>query len=57
VRLRLLERGYRDLPLHRWEIIKEVFEGMSALNVVNQCVDGNPGTHEPGGTAENFGSE
>ena len=46
---------HRDVPAHGWEIIKELFKGVSALDIVNQRLNRDAGSNEHRGTTEDVG--
>ena len=39
MRFRLLDGGYRELAAHGRKIIKESLQGVTALDVVNKCLN------------------
>ena len=51
----LLQRAHCKLPRNGREVAKELVEGVSALEIVDQCLEGDPRPDEDRLAAENLG--
>ncbi len=52
MRFRLLESSYRELTAHGRKIIEEFLQGVTALDVVNKCLNRDSRSDEHGGAPE-----